>query len=526
MIKTKKNFLFLLLILFSTYCALVIGKGWDEGHLLKQGQIAFNYLFSLGRIEEDLFRREFYSPIYYSIKYLFIQIFPLKYHLEASHLINMIFSFGVIIGIKKLTKEFFNEKISIITFLILFFYPIFNGHMGFNSKDTIVALCHVWIFYLCIQYIKNQYDKEKSNNYIIYIAILSATGTGINFFFLGSLIPVFLLIIIDIFYLKKLSSNNFNKKKLFIDLLKCFFIFYFLIILFWIDTHENILVLPFNFFKEWLIGDLWRGYPYILLNGDYFIYKEIPKSYLILNLFFKSPEYFLFTYIAFIFIYFNSKKFFIKRFSLFNYKIIIIISMIIYPFILLFLTPFSIYDGLRHVLWMLPYTCVIPALVIYFLIENIKYLKSKITFTFISCLIIYFLFNFFLLTPYQYTYLNLFNGSVENRYKKFENDYWGSSIKELVNKIDLNKNINFNIATCGIPQDVIKDYLAKAGYSKTVFGNEKNSNYMIMTNRVTLDEQNIYKSENLTNCFDKYKGEDVFKVTRNGVVLSVVRKIN
>ena len=73
---------------------------------------------------------------------------------------------------------------------------------------------------------------------------------------------------------------------------------------------------------------------------------------------------------------------------------------------------------------------------------------------------------------------------------------------------------------------MIKDYLAKMGYSKTVFGNEKNSNYMIMTNRVTLDEQNIYKSENLTNCFDKYKGEDVFKVTRNGVVLSVVRKIN
>ena len=33
------------------------------------------------------------------------------------------------------------------------------------------------------------------------------------------------------------------------------------------------------------------------------------------------------------------------------------------------------------------------------------------------------------------------------------------SIKELVNKIDLNKNINFNIATCGIPQDAIKDYL-------------------------------------------------------------------
>ena len=46
--------------------------------------------------------------------------------------------------------------------------------------------------------------------------------------------------------------------------------------------------------------------------------------------------------------------------------------MIIYPFILLFLTPFSIYDGLRHVLWMLPYLCILPALTIYYLIKNLE----------------------------------------------------------------------------------------------------------------------------------------------------------
>ena len=47
-----------------------------------------------------------------------------------------------------------------------------------------------------------------------------------------------------------------------------------------------------------------------------------------------------------------------------------------------------------------------------------------------------------------------------------------------------------------------------------------------MTNRVTLNEENIWKSENLINCFDKFKGEDVFSVTRNGMLLSVIRKIN
>tara|TARA_B100000686_G_C16704269_1_gene925294 strand:+ start:224 stop:751 length:528 start_codon:yes stop_codon:yes gene_type:complete len=175
---------------------------------------------------------------------------------------------------------------------------------------------------------------------------------------------------------------------------------------------------------------------------------------------------------------------------------------------------------------MLPYFCIIPALTIYYLIENIKFFFAKVTLSLISLLIIYFLFNFFLLTPYQYTYLNIFNGKVENRYKKFENDYWGSSARELIKKIDLNKKSTITFATCGIGQNVAKHYLKKNGYSNFKFGNSKNSSYIIMTNRVILNEENIWKTENLINCYDKFKGEDVFSVTRNGIILSVVRKIN
>ena len=46
MIKTKKNYLFLFLILFSAYCAISIGQAWDEGHLLLQGKIVTSYLLS------------------------------------------------------------------------------------------------------------------------------------------------------------------------------------------------------------------------------------------------------------------------------------------------------------------------------------------------------------------------------------------------------------------------------------------------------------------------------------------------
>ena len=181
-------------------------------------------------------------------------------------------------------------------------------------------------------------------------------------------------------------------------------------VLFWIDTHQNIVTKPLIFFYEWTFSDIWRGYPHILVNGEYYLYNDIPKSYLITNLIYKSPEYFLVSYIIFFFLLLFSRKFFLKKINFFNYKITLLISMILYPFILLFFTPFSIYDGLRHVLWMLPYLCILPALTIYYLIENFKNLNIKIVSLGFFCLVVFFIYNFLMITPYQYTYLNVLNG--------------------------------------------------------------------------------------------------------------------
>ena len=74
MLKSNKNILFVILIFFALYCSISIGFSWDEFTLSNQGKIAVKYLFSLGTIEpEDIFRREFYSPIYYALKYLIVQ---------------------------------------------------------------------------------------------------------------------------------------------------------------------------------------------------------------------------------------------------------------------------------------------------------------------------------------------------------------------------------------------------------------------------------------------------------------------
>ncbi len=217
MSKKNKKIIFYILILFSSFCAISIGYSWDEGFLINQGKVTANYLLSLGLSDPDnFFRREFYSPIYYSLRYLFVQAFPVAYQIEAGHLVNLFFSFATIIGIKKICEDFFNKEVSLIVFLILFFFPAFFGHMGFNSKDTIIAFCHVWIFYLAIKYLKSHQSSK-----IYYISVLSAVGTGINLFFLGSLLPLIVFFLLEKFVYKKFNYKELNIKKFIGEFAEC-----------------------------------------------------------------------------------------------------------------------------------------------------------------------------------------------------------------------------------------------------------------------------------------------------------------
>ena len=55
-----------------------------------------------------------------------------------------------------------------------------------------LAFCHVWIFYLVVKYLKKQNDDNKRNNYIIFLAILAASATGLEMVFLGTVAPIVL----------------------------------------------------------------------------------------------------------------------------------------------------------------------------------------------------------------------------------------------------------------------------------------------------------------------------------------------
>ena len=531
MFKKSTNFYFVIFIFYSVYCALAIGITWDTSFEYIIGKQRLDYLFSLGGNEsyKKYFESSFYPGLNNTISAFLVQFFPKKYYVETIHLANLFFSFCTIFGISKLSKELFNKEIGKIVFVFCSLNAIFFGHMAMNGKDTIIALANVWSFYSIIRYIKYQHVPKKRKKFLIHSSLFIGLGMGVRYTFFVTLIPIIIFTLLDIFLIKKIISRRFSRKNFLIDSTKVFLIAYFMMILFWPHAHENIFLNPFKIAAESLSFAF--GAPLSLLNGDFFLSSEYPKNYILVNLLYKIPEYIVLSFIIFVLIFFKVFNFFKKKIYGFSSKLFLIFLTIIFPNILILFSSYALYDGIRLFLYLIPYINIIPAILLYYLLKNQRELLNKFFVGILFILQIFYILNFFAITPYHYVYLNIFAGKHYENSMKFENDYWGISTKKLIQKLEKNINLledgRVRIATCGMENYAANYYLKKIKNLNYKMVNQyKNEEYdiIIMTNRVVWDEEGLTNPEDARTCFEKFKGNDIVSINRRGLNLSKITK--
>ena len=183
--------------------------------------------------------------------------------------------------------------------------------------------------------------------------------------------------------------------------------------------------------------------------------------------------------------------------------------------------------------------------------------NSKIFLTIIIILFSLSFYRFILLTPYQYGYVNYSHLNYKDSNEKWEHDYWGASYKELVFKIKKKYSKeelkNFKITGCPVTRTLLYYLSKELGIKKayTTKQEEIEANYVILINRATLDlfnpkiwpnvnhmvnEKGVLELRYLEKlvrfpgvqktCFQKYKGTDEIVVSRNGVIISTLRKLD
>ena len=308
---TKKKIETLLLVLiffYSLYCSITIGASWDEFYHYKNGDNIFRYIISLGTLEYRSANFIYHYGFYDFLASFFSKNFTRNFLVESHHIFNLFFSIASIYGIYQITKKLFNLKIAKICFLLCFFNPIYFGHFSINPKDTIIAFSYIWIFYIILKYFRSLENFNKRVNYIIYLIFLLSLGLSIRLTFLVLLIPLFLILIIEFFK----EKNNKNLKFLLTDLMIIFICSFVITIIFWPDTHNNILKDPFiyifQYFNNFFNSSF--GLPFGIINGSIYEIQNTPWSYLFVSLFHKLPIYVLFSFLLtpFLFLNKNFKK--------------------------------------------------------------------------------------------------------------------------------------------------------------------------------------------------------------------------
>lgn len=518
---TKKNILLSIIFLYIVYSALSIGTMWDTTYHLNQGKNKLNYFFSFGKINKEVFFDKYIPGISFTITAFLTNIAPKKFEYETLRLINMFISLSGVYGISKITRLLFDKKVATIAFLLFLFFPVYFGHMAINPKDTIFSISFIWITYFILQYLIKSEKYQNNIKHLCKIGFLVALGTGVRLTFVAVLIPIILFTIFEILFFKKFIYKNFSIKKFVYDILIIIIFSYVVVVVFWPQAHTNIFVLPFTYLFETF--NTWFGAPASMLNGEIYLTNNTPKSYIALNFLLRTPEYILALYIFSIYFIIAKNSFFKKKYKNFNYKIYLIIFVMLFIYTLMTFSPYPMYDGMRLFMFIISFFIIIPSLGFNYIISNFKTKIYKFYFISIIILIFLFAFKFFSLTPYHYVYLNYLNGKTSNNINKFEGDYLGTSITKLIKKSKFLNKKNTRLSYCGAGYGKMKRGLKKNNYSnvKLVSSNEQ-YDYILLINRV--DWNTIDKIKNAKTCFESFKGKNISEVRRNGLVISSIRK--
>ena len=500
-------------IFFCLYCISYNGLSYDQIFHIENGERRLKYLFSLGSYDYyDILHLRYYPGLYDTISSLLASAFPRNYYYESYYLINFLTGLLGIFGLKKVVKFFFGFSVAKVFFIISLFSPIFFGHLSINPKDTIIASANFWILYYVIKYLKVETINIK-RDISIKIGLFVGLGAGVRVLFLGTLIPIIFFLLIEIFFIKRISKN-FNFKSFFNHIFIIILISYSLLIICWPNTHGNIFFNPLRIFLQSL-NDTSQGVQISYFAGEFYKTLDTPWYYILSNLFFKMPVFYL---IIFLFGVFNLREInmHFKSNQNFFYYSMISLFLLIFPILIAIFLNLKIHDGLRYFVYLIPLFNIIPSIFLYYLHKEFNSLKNKIISIFLLPFLIIFIIKFVLITPYHYAYLNLFN-DIFLKKDSFENDYWGSSSKELVEKFSkkVNKDKSLNIATCGINHINIKYYLKKNGINNFNFVSlDEKFDYAFLINRAISNDKTNQKQ----TCYSKFLDKKVFITVKKSFI--------
>jgi tetratricopeptide (TPR) repeat protein len=424
----KKIFWSLLALLFIV-CLIVTpqyGITGDEVTQWKYGDLVWKYIKTFGgdrTIFTDAYVAEsplkYYGGFYDGVAAMLIDIFHPRDEFLLRHFWNITFGFaGVILGgllARELTGGW---RAAIITVIFLVVTPRYFGELFNNPKDIPFTTGYLAALLCIIRWLKKLENPSWKTTIWLGLSIALSISVRIGGILVIAYLGLFYLV--EMWRIKGFQSKIMSKTVL--HVVVAIIIGWIGACLWWPNALEDIVGFPIETLK------VMSAYPLnitTLYEGVKIRTTDIPAGYLLKWISIGTPLYILIGFIgslAFIVKWTKSKQ---------NTSFLLVLFATVFPVFYIIYKKSVVYDGMRHIMFVLPLLSLFAALFVDYLLQLLE--NKKIMQGVVVCLTLILLALparfMFANHPNEYTYFNELAGGIKGAYGNYETDYYFNSLK-------------------------------------------------------------------------------------------------
>jgi len=413
-------FIFIIMLFYTPQ----YGITGDDVTQYNYGKSVWAYISSFGNDKTAVTGRylennqTYYGGFFDGVSAMLISIFHPKDEFLFRHYWVMLFGFLGFLATGLLAMEFGGWRLGILSLILLLFVGRYFGESFNNPKDPPFAATYMLGLYSIIVWLKNIDKPTWKHTVLMGLAIALCLSIRVG----GLLLVAYL----GLFYLVTAWKKKLYKDKKISASLKHLvvagLIGYFVAILWWPYALESPLTNPLEALK------VMSSYPLqirMIFEGHRIDTSELPWYYLFKWLSIGLPLYLLIGFICgALCIVFISRKYQ-------SPYLWMVLFTALFPIFFIVYNHSTLYDGLRHALFVVPPMVIIAALFYAYVYDTIKNNGLRYAFAALVLVLVALPARFMLANhPNEYVYFNELAGGIKGANGLYETDYYMNSIKQ------------------------------------------------------------------------------------------------
>ncbi len=415
------------------------GMSWDEWFRWRGGQEKLLYYLALfgdgNLVSATPFAKADPYPGLFDLSVAIINELTGSPLFQTGHSLSLAFGFLAVLAVWMTARRIGGPRAGFIALLLLILTPRFYGHQFFNPKDIPFAATYAWSLFALLAFMEG----FPRPNWKQVVALGTAIGLTLATR-IGGLVVFAYLAVACVWALARTAALSEQGTRLYqtadagIKLfIRCFLVGIIalgVLLPWWPYAHSD----PFGRLLETFMTV--SEYPWngpVLYRGQVSAATDLPWHYLPTWLGITAPPILLAALATGILVAIGQIRFLSSRWrDTPTAQVGIILLFAIFPILFVIWKDSTLYDGMRHLLFVLPPLAALGGLALDQFFRNTSLIPRVTVGSGLVLLALCSLWPMVRLHPYQYTYFNPFVGGLAGAEGLYETEYWGTSLREAV----------------------------------------------------------------------------------------------